>query len=157
MVYRQQGWDFVSWHTHLAPYVFLLLVWFSIRTACSKAGNWLLVALSVLTTLMVVEMLLTFLANGRLYDKYKCDTHNYYHTWPPNRLHYLANTEFKYERFTNSLGFADKEWDADKKTKKRLVALGDSFTEGDGASADSSFPVLLQQLLPFRYKAIQFR
>lgn len=104
-------------------------------------------ALSVVVTLACVEIALEVIVKEQLYYKYKYDPRNYYHTWPPNQFHYLKSSEFSYYRVTNSLGFADKEWSKGKSSTMRLITLGDSFTEGDGAPADSSFPVHLQQLL----------
>ncbi|HRG88028.1 MAG TPA: hypothetical protein PLW44_03350 [Chitinophagales bacterium] len=148
MAYIRLGWDFVSWHLHLAPYVLLLLVWLFARCKATKTSNALTAILSVIITLFVIELGLTIALTTPLYNKFKYDKYNYYHTWPTGqKTHQLATSEFSYTRPTNSLGFADKEWSLSKQGKKRVIALGDSFTEGDGAPADSAFPVLLQQLL----------
>jgi lysophospholipase L1-like esterase len=49
---------------------------------------------------------------------------------------------------TNSLGLADSEWTTfQPKGQKRVMALGDSFTEGDGAPYDSSYVYLLNKKL----------
>ncbi|HLP52850.1 MAG TPA: hypothetical protein VK154_18305 [Chitinophagales bacterium] len=147
IAYRNQGWDFVSWHLHLAPYFFLLLLWFSVRGKKARTGNAMVAALSVIITLLVIELVLTIALRSPLYNKFKYDARNYYHTWPPNQVHQLISSEFGYERHANHLGFADKEWTLSKQGKKRIIALGDSFTEGDGAPPDSAFPALLQQML----------
>lgn len=154
--YRQHGWDSVSWHTHLAPYIFLLLLWFTVRATRTETSNWQVAAFSVLLTLAFIEIALDVIVKEQLYHKYKYDAHNYYHTWPPNQFHYLNSSEFSYHRVTNSLGFADKEWSKSKGSNMRLITLGDSFTEGDGAPADSSFPAQLQQLLNKRTDSIRW-
>ena len=54
--------------------------------------------------------------------------------------------EFRYNINANAAGFNDREWTVTK-TKKRILCLGDSFTEGRGAVGDSSYPHLLQKYL----------
>lgn len=67
------------------------------------------------------------------------------HTWYPNEEHTLGDPSiFTYHRSTNSLGLSDVEWETEKPDGVfRIVALGDSFTEGDGAPADSTWPKFL--------------
>jgi lysophospholipase L1-like esterase len=69
----------------------------------------------------------------------------------PNSRHRLTTPEYDYERTTNSFGFSDVEWQRD--TSKILIqTYGDSFTEGDGAPADSSYPAILRTLLGKNYQ-----
>ena len=71
------------------------------------------------------------------------------HVWNPYDTVYLGNgDEYQYPRIMNSWGVSDKEWELDRpKDKIRILCLGDSFTQGDGAPADSTYPVFLEQLL----------
>ncbi len=73
----------------------------------------------------------------------------WYMTYQPNQVNVLcAGSEYSFERHANSEGFSDKEWSTEKDTNEiRIITLGDSFTEGDGAAADSSYPSVLRQLL----------
>ncbi len=60
----------------------------------------------------------------------------------------VVNAEFTHERRTNSLGLCDQEFSAKKNPlKKRIFCIGDSFTEGVGASPDSTYPMSLQNIL----------
>ena len=71
-----------------------------------------------------------------------------YRSWPPGVPHELSSSEFSYWRNTNSMGFADVEWRRNRKgNEKRIMALGDSFTEGDGAPYDSGYVSILRQIL----------
>lgn len=155
-LFSKQGWNFVSWHLHLAPYFLLLLVWASVRATRTITSNWFLAGLSLLFTLSFIEIALNVIVKEQLYLKYKYDAHNYYHTWPPNQVHQLNSNEFSYYRVTNSYGFADEEWSINKKGRKRVITLGDSFTEGDGAPADSSYPALLQSILDKRIDTVSW-
>src|SRR5690606_15671360 len=47
--------------------------------------------------------------------------------------------EFKYEFKTNNHGYSDIEWDTIPSRNFKIIALGDSFTEGFGAPQDSSW------------------
>lgn len=60
--------------------------------------------------------------------------------WTPNIARKQENGEFDYELRTNSLGIRDVEHSVTKpKGTKRLLVLGDSFTEGMGAPFDSTW------------------
>jgi lysophospholipase L1-like esterase len=147
--YTQVSWHFIKWHTHLAPYVFILIVLFIIAAFKQKFNNKLLIATTICGSLLFAEFCLTMLY-APLYTTFDYDIKNYYHVWPPNNVHRLKGDEFDFIRTTNSLGFSASEWTKDKGTKKRIIALGDSFTEGDGAAQDSSYPALLQNILNSR-------
>jgi hypothetical protein len=55
--------------------------------------------------------------------------------------------EFTYKNETNTEGFFDKEWQIVNRRKHRIICLGDSFTQGIGASPDSSYPHVLESIL----------
>jgi lysophospholipase L1-like esterase len=63
------------------------------------------------------------------------------------QMHYnLETNEYNYSVETNSLGYRDKEWKWNEMDDKiRILALGDSFTEGDGAHADSTWLKFLER------------
>lgn len=67
--------------------------------------------------------------------------------WGPHEISSDEKVEFTFKRETNSEGFFDKEWLLVSPRKRRIACLGDSFTQGMGASPDSSYPAVLESLL----------
>lgn len=73
---------------------------------------------------------------------------NIQRTYAPNTLGYLSSPEFNYPRQRNNHGFSDHDFHPKGGSDVILIqTYGDSFTEGDGAPADSSYPALLRWLL----------
>jgi hypothetical protein len=71
---------------------------------------------------------------------------NYYHIDFPNKKIQLKKPEFTFERTTNKLGYSDYEIQYRKSKKEiRLLCLGDSFTEGDGAPFEKSYVFQLRE------------
>ena len=65
---------------------------------------------------------------------------------PINAVVNFSSDEFNYERSTNSLGLSDREPPNQKNKNDFLImALGDSFTEGGGAHADSTWMKFLER------------
>jgi hypothetical protein len=62
-----------------------------------------------------------------------------FYPYKPNSHVNHVKHEFKYSRSINSLGLADREWSLEKAGKMRIIALGDSFTEGDGVPYEYSW------------------
>lgn len=74
------------------------------------------------------------------------DDYSYFHLWSKN--HYLQTDEYCFFRSVNSLGLSDCEPQLKKASGEfRILALGDSFTEGDGAHADSTWLRFLENLI----------
>jgi lysophospholipase L1-like esterase len=72
----------------------------------------------------------------------------WFHRWTPNTENIIERPEFNYPKTSNSLGILDMEHPKDKPAGEfRIVALGDSFTEGMGVPMDSTWPRLLQYKL----------
>jgi len=126
----------------------------------------ILIALSSLSILLLVEAVLRITKYTENYSEARNDHYNFIchgsyqdtlHVWPANDTHEIGNrVDFVYSRRTNSLGLSDREWQKNKPDSIfRIVALGDSFTEGDGAPADSSWPKLLEQQLLQEGKAVE--
>jgi lysophospholipase L1-like esterase len=66
-------------------------------------------------------------------------------TREPNSNYFFSTDAYSFERTTNELGFSDKSW-GDKDSTFRIIALGDSFTEGDGTSMDSTWVSLSERM-----------
>lgn len=149
----------VVWHTHL---MFLVYVWLLGYAVCMLMHRFtgrvffkhvLFVYTLVVATLMVFEvsvLLFDFRSKDRnhYWAPYNSRAAKYYHRWKPNATHQLKTTEFNFKRTTNSLGFPDSEWRLEKRAGEyRILCLGDSFTEGDGAEQDSSYVAILREIL----------
>jgi lysophospholipase L1-like esterase len=126
--------------------------------ASNLVKNIFLTLGSVLFSLFTVEVFLSVLGvnqteieqvSGGYVSPYEIlIKKNPYHIWPAGKDHWLAGDGFRYLRHVNSLGFTDPEWRLKKNSKEiRILALGDSFTEGDGAPYDSNYVALMEKLL----------
>ncbi len=71
---------------------------------------------------------------------------SWYHTLSPNSRGTYSQFEFSFDRSANSLGLRGQEW-TEKKPRgaKRILTLGDSFTEGMGAELKDSYPKILER------------
>lgn len=107
--------------------------------------------------IVCVESLLSFLFSDSLFNDhnrkyvpvYYSENTNQYGSRRNGETYSLRKSEFKYYRKPNSLGYPDKEWNIPKdKNTIRIICLGDSFTEGDGAHADSTY-------VKFLYRSLQ--
>lgn len=150
---------FVRWHTHIIP--LLLLFSFSLLFFGGKKSRAGKIITAVLLFMFILESMLTITGIlktndekntgyylGPLFTREK--ERSYYHIWESKLTeHELKNDEYTYTFPTNSLGYPDIEWSVpDSSDKKiRIAALGDSFTEGDGAPYDSSYVKQLEKLL----------
>ena len=82
------------------------------------------------------------------------------HRFVPNSSGYYKASEFNVHYSINSLGLREREISKRKpQGSKRLLLLGDSFTEGNGVEAKDAFPAQLQALidsmqLPSRWEVI---
>lgn len=67
----------------------------------------------------------------------KLDSWYWVHT-PDTSIH-IDKKEFTFNRDVNSLGLSEKEISKEKGSKYRILAIGDSFTEGVGTSYEESW------------------
>jgi hypothetical protein len=125
-----------------------------------------LITMSSFTVLLVVEATLRITGYTENYSEARVGSYNFIchgsfqdtlHVWPKNGTHEIGDrVQFLYPRSTNSLGLSDREWEKNKQDSVfRIIALGDSFTEGDGAPADSTWPILLEQQLLHEGKSVE--
>lgn len=161
--YTKVGLRIVKWHTHLAVFAYIWVAGMFVfqglfrKSKSERAKSLFLVFNSVIVSFGLMEAFLevsglykTYLEKvSGFYDSpYSPQDFTHYHGWTPNKPHYITKPEYSYWRPTNSHGLADIEWEKNKKPRqKRLLTLGDSFTEGDGAPFDSTYPSLLNRKL----------
>lgn len=167
--YKKIGLYFIKWHTHIAVTAIMggmiwLPVWwvYGIRKSV-RLQKILTIALSVWFTFLLLETIFIVTGSKKIYTEirfgyyqspYSYDSLNYYHVYHSGSTFTNNSSEFSYKITVNSLGYPGNEWNKEKPAgKMRIITLGDSFTEGDGAPQDSSFPVLLQQILDTGYAA----
>ncbi|MCK9612239.1 MAG: hypothetical protein WC401_02410 [Bacteroidales bacterium] len=81
---------------------------------------------------------------GYYYSPYNTKNKKYFHTWDSN--HKLVNAEYCYMRMINTEKLSDREHSIIKSENEfRIIGVGDSFTEGDGAHADSTWLKFLER------------
>lgn len=78
--------------------------------------------------------------SGRYSSPYAIKEDSWYRLRPANLIDSYQQPEFDYELRTNSLGLRDIEHPLEKGVDEiRLLAIGDSFTEGQGAPFDDTW------------------
>jgi len=148
------GYPFIKWHTHLMLFFYLwvlgYLFWGLARKLAPKlSAGALIFYTAVLVALFIGESyLLLFKIKETTYEKlsggygswYDSSHDNWYRTTESDKPRWITKAEYSYIRMPNSLGFSDIEWPVSKRVnEKRILSLGDSFTEGDGAPYDSCY------------------
>lgn len=72
----------------------------------------------------------------------------FHHRFVPNASGFWKMPEFNVSYSINSIGLRDREISRNKPTgTKRVLMLGDSFTEGNGVEAKDAFPARVQALV----------
>ncbi len=125
------------------------IIWYIIAFALKRvSGKISFVIHSLLFSIMLAEIILRL---SGLVSNYEEKRFGYYklNIQPVNQQYWvnpgchngkLESKEFSYDKKCNSLGYRDKEWEwEDMKNKTRVLALGDSFTVGDGTHQDSTW------------------
>lgn len=150
----------------------LAMIWSAYKILRLKQKTILgvvLIQISVSATWMISEIILRF--NSTLYTHndrvgehlylsvYTLFTQNHYHHYNPGINFTLTTNEFSYLHRINSLGLRNDEIPKGGKLNNecRIVAIGDSFTEGVGASQDSTWPALLENKLNAGNHEMDFR
>ena len=139
-------------------YLLLMLVFKLLNSRKDKVINMQIFVFSLFVILNVVEF---GLRKSKLFITYmetrgNCQYHSFYTTSNKsiynlpiaNRERIISTSEYNYNRFSNSLGLSEKELKAEKDTGTiRIIGIGDSFTEGDGTHADSTWMKFLEHNL----------
>jgi lysophospholipase L1-like esterase len=88
--------------------------------------------------------------NGKKYLSFYAEPPNgtWYWLRAPNDTSSYQQPEFDYTVITNSLGLRGPEMPQEKaENERRIIALGDSFTEGMGAEYENAYPQWLEKIL----------
>lgn len=161
--FNKVGYYAIKWHTHLMPYAYLvfglyIMHHWNLHKKLPKVFQ-LLVSITIFLSFLELLLLLTGKTKtsaeksfGSYISPFKSTfaTDYYYHVWDKSTpTHELTTPEFSFTYPTNSLGFPDEEWKTDKTDNNsiRILTLGDSFTEGDGANYDSNYVAHLKRML----------
>ncbi len=146
--------------------VIILIINKLIKTDLKLKENIMTVIVSVFAGLFLAEILLRLAGvNVSAFEKrfgyYESVQYQNrieaYHLRPENTAYILNNSEFEYKRVSNSIGLSGEEINPDKKENEYLIlALGDSFTEGDGAHSDSTWLKFFERKIPDN-DSIEFR
>ena len=130
-------------------------------TARERRLNVRLLLAVTFACLLCLELGLRFFApklgtylelNGGAYrSQYQADRRRL-HLYRPGERIRQGKPEFVHERQANQLGIVDAEIPATKRPGEyRILALGDSFTEGVGAPEDASWLRVMQRAVQARY------
>ena len=123
-----------------------------------ETGNSTLLILSVFIALLSVEGFLRLLMVNATYNEiidhpyynsqYSVNKNNFWYLYEPHDTLDYPRKDFDYFRLTNSLGIPEREIDlTDTTPVRKILSLGDSFTEGIGATEDSTWSRLLEKYL----------
>jgi lysophospholipase L1-like esterase len=160
--FQTYGWWVVKWHTHIAlPFmlfiigsIFLRIIEITFRKSFYSAMVvwliccWVLLAVEIIFLLTGVSILL----NDKRWGGYTGTDFvpmktRYYHKWTPGINVNIKKKEFTHIRKINSQGYPDYEWATEKSDSIfRVICLGDSFTEGEGADYSESYVAQLRLL-----------
>lgn len=163
--YFNVGLSCIKWHSHIMLFLTPLILIIIFNDWKNRKPSKLNVSLfMVFFTLFIWESFLTISGiNKTQHEKllgYIIEEnslngfHNYYHINYPNQKIQIKKTEFIFSRTTNDLGYSDYNIRSRKnKNEVRILCLGDSFTEGDGAPFNKSYVFQLRDKLlkPYKY------
>ncbi len=142
---------FGLWLIYIVIFFFVKIFQFSINFS-----NLKLLFISVGSSLIIVELIIIF--SGLLstsFEKrdvffiksaYRIEKNSWYYVW--SSPHYVETDEYSFYRSINSEGLSDIEHPIRKGDDEyRIMGIGDSFTEGDGAHQDSTWLKFLENIL----------
>src|ERR1043165_429720 len=149
----------------LAIAALLLLIGWLVNFSREKWFKSIAAFFSLAIILFMAEMVLRVAGINRAYietrdncyrSPYVASDTNVLWRYRPNSSRTLSSADYQFPRQYNSYGFDDAEFVAKTDTSDVLIqTYGDSFTEGDGAPSDSSYPAILRALTAGRGVQIQ--
>lgn len=169
----EHGFHYLRWHIILWIYLSIALgfvvagyLLFHFQLLNTESAKRICLILSgLLFSFYLAEAFLRITGNGTTYTEKREGIFinpserlqkKWYMVGYPHQSYVLNAPEYSYPRKNNSLGLADTEWKLlNDSNEVRIITLGDSFTEGDGAQFDSSYPRLLETLLQQDFPALK--
>ena len=127
------------------------------KTSPKRQGNVLTFTITSFILLFLVEIGLRGIGHNDTYGEQNGNDYfvseslienrdSWYFTYTPGEERRFEKSEFVYYREVNSFGFPEKELPLEKQANEfRILALGDSFTEGDGTAYDSSWVKVVER------------
>ncbi|MDD4236835.1 MAG: hypothetical protein PHF99_12550 [Bacteroidales bacterium] len=120
----------------------------------SNQSNWLLAINSLFISIIIIEIFLCSFnitttryeaMYGKYSSQYRSSNANHFIKREPFSIESSIREEFLFYRELNNYGYSDKDWyREDMKDKYKILAIGDSSTEGDGTVADSTYLKFLE-------------
>lgn len=109
----------------------------------------LILSVSSLVCLLILEGAVRLIEpRDVLRERFERNDPVFHHRFIPNTSGYWKTQEFNPHYAINSLGLRDREISKTKpKGTKRVLLLGDSFTEGNGVEVNEAFPARVQALV----------
>ncbi len=149
--------------TLITPIIFLLGIWllieFLIRIFVktqAKIVNYTLLNSTIVFTAIILEFFLRLSGAVEVYSEKRSFCYqsiydncaNYYINGNDRIKSLKSPQEFSYTRVPNNEGYSDNNWTITKPDSIiRVLVMGDSFTEGDGAHKDSTWIKFLERKL----------
>jgi lysophospholipase L1-like esterase len=168
--YNKVGLYFIKWHTRIVFSAFfygiilfsptIILAIFKKDEIVKKA---ILLAFGIWNGLVLIEIGLSIIGINKTYSEerrgayqspFELNASNYYHVYHPYDSNTSSSPEFSFVSKYNALGYLGKDWSLIKSKPTRLIVFGDSFTEGDGAPQDSSYPAILAEMLKDSFEVL---
>lgn len=155
--YFKVGLSFIKWHTHLLFPIYIFIPIYYLLIFLKASQKRIRQAFQLLIGIFFAEFLLVLTGltetrqekhygTWKYVTEFENDTIAYYWMNRPGQLKHLKTNEFYFTRTMNSTGYSDVEWKEKKDSNEfRILCLGDSFTEGDGAHEDSCYPAFLKR------------
>ncbi len=163
--YNRIGINAIGLHTNLIVPLYLIVLcefiskkYFPGNSFFLNLRHFTIIYLIIESLLIIVRPYHIYYSNfyGQYESLYDAKAHSYYHIRKPHEKYHLKQSEFDYTRTANSLGIPDKEWSERKENNTiRILCLGDSFTEGDGAHTDSSYASFMGRSLSKQFPNIE--
>ena len=142
-----------NWLATLIVYVVVVFLLFKIAQVFFSKYTWYSRFLEILKyavyCILIFEFGLRMIGIHQTYMEKKSGNYSSMYKYRPNKVFHKrspndtfsleSKDEFKFQFKTNSWGYSDKEWVDLNENNFKILALGDSFTEGYGANQDSSW------------------